>query len=78
MDIIEIAQVNDALAEMVAMFRVELRSYKGIVSKPNIEVGRGEMEEYLSAKFPVYAAFVEGDYAGYAMKVRRSPLECKD
>lgn len=78
MEIIYITQVNEVLAEMVALFRVELLSYKGIVSKPNIEVGRGEMEEYLSAKFPVYAAFVEGDYAGYAMKVRRSPLECKD
>ena len=32
MELIEITQVNDALAEMVALFRVELRSYKGIVS----------------------------------------------
>ena len=65
MEILEIKQVNDALAEMVALFRVELRSYKGIVSKPNIEAGREEMEEYLSAKFPVYAALVNGKYAGY-------------
>ena len=48
MEILEIKQVNDALAEMVALFRVELRSYKGIASKPNIEAGREEMEEYLS------------------------------
>ena len=67
MDIIEIAQVNDALAEMVALFRVELRSYKGIASKPNIEAGREEMEEYLSAKFPVYAALLDGEYAGYVV-----------
>ena len=65
MEILEIKQVNDALAEMVALFRVELRSYKGIVSKPNIEAGREEMEEYLSAKFPVYAALLDGEYAGY-------------
>ena len=67
MEILEIKQVNDALAEMVALFRVELRSYKGIVSKPNIEAGREEMEEYLSAKFPVYAALVDGEYAGYVV-----------
>ena len=66
-EILEVTQVNDALAEMVALFRVELRSYKGIVSKPNIEAGREEMEEYLVAKFPVYAAVVDGEYAGYVV-----------
>lgn len=64
-EILYITQVNDALAEMVALFRVELRSYKGIVSKLNIEAGREEIGEYLSAKFPVYAALVNGEYAGY-------------
>lgn len=49
MEILEIQQANDVLAEMVALFRVELRSYKGIVSKPDIEAGREELEEYLSA-----------------------------
>ena len=67
MEILEVKQVNDALAEMVALFRVALRSYKGIVSKPNIEAGREEMEEYLSAKFPVYVALVNGEYAGYVV-----------
>ena len=67
MEILEIKQVNNALAEMVALFRVELRSYKGIASKPNLEAGREEMEEYLSAKFPVYAALVDGEYAGYVV-----------
>ena len=67
MELIEIAQVKDALAEMVALFRVELRSYKGIESKPNIEAGREEMEEYLAAKFPVFAAVVDGKYAGYVV-----------
>ena len=66
-EIAEIKQVNDALAEMVALFRVELRSYKGIVSKPNPESGREEMGEYLSANFPVYAALVDGEYAGYVV-----------
>ena len=67
MEIIEISQVNDCLAEMVALFRVELRSYKGITSKPNIEAGREEMEEYLAAGFPVFAAIVDGAYAGYVV-----------
>ena len=67
MEIIKITQANDALAQMVALFRVELRSYKGIVSKPNIEAGREEMEEYLAAGFPVFAAVVDGEYAGYVV-----------
>ena len=67
MEILEIRQVNDALAEMVALFRVELRSYKGITSRPNMEAGREEMEEYLSAKFPVFAALLNGEYAGYVV-----------
>ena len=67
MDIIKITQANDALAQMVALFRVELRSYKGVTSKPNIESGWEEMEEYLSAGFPVFAAIVDGEYAGYVV-----------
>ena len=67
MEIIEISQVNDCLAEMVALFRVELRSYKGIVSKPNVDAGREEMEEYLAAGFPVFTAIVDGEYAGYVV-----------
>lgn len=65
LELIAISEVNDPLAEMVAFFRVELRSYKGIVSKPNVEAGREEMKEYLAAGFPVYAAVVDGQYAGF-------------
>lgn len=67
MEIIPINEVSDALAQMVALFRVELRAYKGIVSKPNAQAGREEMEEYLAAGFPVFAARVDGQYAGYAV-----------
>lgn len=67
MEIFEVKKINDALAEMVALFRVELCSYKGIASKPNIEAGREEMEEYLSARFPVFVAFMDGEYAGYVV-----------
>ena len=65
MEIIQITQVTDNLAQMVALFRVELRSYKGITSTPNIEAGREEMDEYISSGFPVFAALVDGQYAGY-------------
>lgn len=65
MEIIEVRQANDEFAEMVAQFRVELRSYKSLVSKPNLEAGREEIEDYLSARFPVFAALVDGEYAGY-------------
>ena len=67
MEIIKITQATDNLAQMVALFRVELRSYKGIVSNPNIDAGREEMEEYLAAGFPVFAAIVDGEYAGYVV-----------
>ena len=67
MEMIEITQINDALSQMVALFRVELRSYKGIISKPNVEAAREEMEEYLAAGFPVFAAMVDGQYAGYVV-----------
>ena len=67
LELITILEVNDALAEMVASFRVELRSYKGLVSKPNVDAAREEMEEYLAAGFPVFAALVDGQYAGYVV-----------
>ena len=67
MEIIKITQTNDALTRLVALFRVELRSYKGITSKPNIEAAREEMEEYLAAGFPVFAAIIDGEYAGYVV-----------
>ena len=67
MELIKITQVTEPLAEMVALFRVELRSYKGIESKPNVDAGREETEEYLAAGFPVFAALVDGQYAGYVV-----------
>ena len=67
LELVKITEVNDKLSEMVALFRVELRSYKGIVSRPNIDAGREEMEEYLTAKFPVFAAILDGEYAGYVV-----------
>lgn len=67
MELIQITQVNDVLAELVALFRVELQSYKGMTVRPNLTAGREEMEEYLAAGFPAFAAIVDGAYAGYAV-----------
>lgn len=66
-EIVPVEAVNDSLAQMVALFRVELQSYKGIVSRPKIDAGREEMEEYLAAGFPVFAAVVDGAFAGYVV-----------
>lgn len=67
MEIVKITKANDALSEMVALFRVELNSYRKIITKPNIKAGFEEIEEYLSNGFPVYAALINGEYAGYAV-----------
>ena len=68
MDLIKVSKENiDLVAPLVAAFRVELRSFKGIESKPNMEAGREELEEYRSAGFPVYAALSNGEYVGYVV-----------
>lgn len=67
MEIRKIGKADDGLAEMVALFRVELLSYKGLSSGQNVKAGWEEMEEYLSAGFPVFAALVDGAYAGYVV-----------
>ena len=36
-ELISFNEVNQTLAEMVALFRVELRSYKSTVSRPNVD-----------------------------------------
>ena len=65
MELIPTTEVHDALVQMVALFRVELQSYKGITSRPNLRAAQEELEEYLTAGFPVFAAVVRGEYAGY-------------
>lgn len=67
MEIVEINKVNDELATMFALFRVELRSYKGITSQPNLIIGREEINEYLSFGFLVFAALINNEYAGYVV-----------
>ena len=55
----------DRLAPLVAAFRIQLKSYKGIRSQPNTEAGKEEILEYLSSGFPVYAVEDRGAFIGY-------------
>lgn len=67
----EIAKITkdkiDLIAPMAADFRVMLRGYKGIQSKPNVAAGKEELEEYIEAGFPIFAAVWDGAYAGYVV-----------
>ena len=55
----------DRLAPLVAAFRTQLKSYKGILSQPNIEGGKEEILEFLKSDFPIYAVEDKGILVGY-------------
>ncbi len=55
----------DNIAPLAAAFRIQLKSYKGIKSQPNIEAGREEILEFLESGFPVYAVEDRGVIVGY-------------
>ncbi len=55
----------DKLAPLVAAFRTQLRSYKGIKSQPDIEAGKEEIIEFLESGFPIYAIENNGTLTGY-------------
>ncbi len=66
MEIIRIGIVDaDKVAPLVAAFRTQLKSYKGIRSQPDPEAGKEEILEYLQSGFPVYAVEDRGAFAGY-------------
>lgn len=74
MEIVQISK-NEAkmIAPLVASFRVDLKQLKGIKSQPNIAASLEEIEEYLDAGFPCYAAKEHNDYIGYLVcKVENS------
>ena len=55
----------DRIAPLVAAFRVQLKSYKGMKAQPDMEAGKEEILEFLNSGFPVYAAEDSGILAGY-------------
>ncbi len=68
MDIIPIDRHNaQMVAPLVASFRVALKAYKGICAYPDDSAGLAEIEEYLEAGFPAFAAIWDGAYVGYVV-----------
>lgn len=66
MNLIQIERNDmDRLAPLVAAFRVTLNGYRGISSQPRVEAAKEEIEEFLDAGFPIYAAEDGGTLAGY-------------
>ena len=55
----------DAVAPLVAAFRVTLMSYKGIHAEPDIEDGKEELVGYLNKKYPVFIALEDEKCVGY-------------
>ena len=66
MEIIRIGSEDaERIAPLVAAFRVQLKAYKGIRSRPDVEAGREEILEFINAGFPVFGAAEDGTMAGY-------------
>lgn len=66
MELIKINSIDaDRVAPLVAAFRVQLNSYKGIKSQPNIVRGKEEILDFLQSGFPVYAIEDDGALIGY-------------
>lgn len=66
MELIEITAGDaDAIAPLVAAFRVTLKALKGIASQPDIEAGREELLEFLNSGFPVYAVRDGNGFVGH-------------
>ena len=53
MEVIRIFKHDDTIANMIALFRVELGTYKGLVKKLNIEAAKEELLEYINSDYPV-------------------------
>ncbi len=64
MQILDIKNCDkEAVARMLADFRVTLDSYRGVASKPNIIAAREELSEYAQ----LFVAEENGEYLGYAV-----------
>ena len=56
---------RDAVAPLIAAFRVTLRAYKGIQSEPDINEAKEEFLDFLKTGYPVFAASEGGMLIGY-------------
>ena len=58
-------EMADAIAPLVADFRVALKALKGLKAIPDIASGKEEILEYLQAGWPCFAAVENGLPIGY-------------
>lgn len=65
--IIRLAKRNDEnkISKLIAQFRVELKSFKGIKSGINIGLAKEEFREYIDANYPIYVAENNNRLLGY-------------
>ncbi len=57
--------MTDALAPLVAEFRVALNAFKGIDTEPDAGSGREEIADFLKEGYPVFALVSGGETIGY-------------
>ena len=55
----------DRIAPLVAAFRIQLKSYKGIRSQLNVEACKEEILDFLNSDFPVFAVEDNDALVGY-------------
>lgn len=55
----------DRIAPLVAAFRIQLKSYKGIRSQLNVKAGKEEILDFLNSDFPVFAVEDNDALVGY-------------
>lgn len=66
MELVKIGSTDaDGIAALVAAFRTQLKSYKGIQSQPDIAAGKEEILEFLNSGFPIYAVKDNDSFVGY-------------
>jgi Acetyltransferases len=56
---------KDDVSALIAKFRTELKSYKGISSEEDIISAQEEFSEYIASAFPVYACYDNEECVGY-------------
>lgn len=56
---------SESLAKLIAKFRVEMDSYKGIHKDEDINSAENEFNEYLEADYPIYGYEENGYCLGY-------------
>ena len=56
---------REGVAPLIAKFRVELKSYKGIQAIEDVEAANAEFTEYIDSNFPIFVCEEDNRYFGY-------------